>query len=134
MVVTKAEKRRQALARGARVKDLRNRLANLTEDERRQMLARGLVATVEGHELSPRNTMLVYLQANGRSPSVVGGYQQWCRAGKQVRKGEHGMMIWVPTQPADEDGEPEGDTRFITGHVFDITQVDDIKAEEEKGA
>jgi len=112
--------------RKARVKQLREQLANLSEPEKQALANRGLIATVEGRTLSLHNTYLVYLQGNGRQPTVVGGYQQWKRAGKQVKKGEHGYMIWFPAGPKDEDGELISAETFYTGTVFDISQVEDL--------
>lgn len=113
--------------RKAKVKALRQRLANLTDAEQAALKARAVIVNVEGHALSLTNTMLLYLQGNGHAPSVVGGYQQWKAAGRQVRQGEHGMIIWFPVGKRDEDGKLEGEVdRFFTGTVFDISQTDPI--------
>ena len=75
---------------------LRKKLANLNDTERANIEAKGLILTVEGRSLSLQNTILLYLQQpNGVAPTVVGGYKQWQRAGKQVRKGEHSSMLWL---------------------------------------
>ena len=108
----------------AKLKELRQRLANLTEEERQALTARGLIATVEGRTLSLHNTLLVYIQSSGRIPSVVGGYQQWRKAGKQVKRGEHGLTIWFPVGVKDEEGELLEAETFYTGTVFDISQVE----------
>ena len=112
--------------RKARVKELRTRLANLSEAEKQALTSRGLIATVEGRTLSLHNTILVYLQANGHLPSIVGGYQQWKKAGKQVRKGEHGFIIWFPVGTKDKDTGDLIDSpdTFYTATVFDISQVE----------
>ena len=113
--------------RKERIKQLRERLAGLTPEERQALAARGMVATVEGRTLSLHNTLLVYLQGNGTQPTVIGGYQQWKRAGKQVKKGEHGMMIWFPVGQKDEDtGDILTAETYYTATVFDISQVEAI--------
>lgn len=108
----------------AKIKELRQRLANLTDQDKQALINRGMIATVEGRVLSLHNTILVYFQSNGTTPTVVGGYKQWLRAGRQVRKGEHGRMIWFPAGQKDEDGEIIECERFFTGTVFDISQTE----------
>lgn len=109
-----------------RIEALRQQLANLTDQDKQALTSRGLIATVEGRTLSYHNTLLVYLQCNGQQPSVVGGYKQWLRAGKQVIKGQHGFMIWFPIGEKDkETGDITDATHFYTGTVFDISQVQD---------
>ena len=110
--------------RKQRIKELRTRLANLTPQEREKLSLRGLIATVEGRTLSLHNTLLVYLQSNGTLPTIIGGYRQWKQAGKQVRRGEHGYMIWFPVGEKTEDGDIIAAETFYTGTVFDISQVE----------
>jgi len=113
--------------RKERIKQLRDRFANLSDQEKQALAARGLIATVEGRTLSLHNTLLVYLQCNGRIPAVVGGYKQWKIAGKQVKKGEHGFMIWFPVGEKDEEtGDILSAERYFTATVFDISQVEAI--------
>jgi len=112
-----------------RIKELRQKLANLKPEDRQALISRGLTATVEGRTLSLHNTLLVYLQSTKTKPTVVGGYQQWKRAGKQVRKGEHGFTIWFPVGPKDKETDDvlTAET-FYTTTVFDISQVEPILA------
>lgn len=114
----------QSMERKERIKELRTRLANLTPQEQESLSSRGLIATVEGRTLSFHNTLLVYLQSNGVPPTIVGGYKQWRNAGKQVRKGEHGYMIWFPVGDKTDDGDIIDAHTFYTGTVFDISQVE----------
>jgi len=114
----------QSTERKQRIKELRTRRANLTPQERETLSSRGLIATVEGRTLSLHNTLLVYLQSNGAIPTIVGGYQQWRTVGKQVRKGEHGYMIWFPVGDKTDDGDIIAAETFFTGTVFDISQVE----------
>lgn len=112
--------------RKQRIKELRQRLSNLTEKERQTLASRGIIATVEGRTLSLHNTLLVYLQANGQTPTVVGGYQQWLKAGRQVLKGEHGYMIWFPVGSKNEEtGDIIHAETYFTATVFDISQTEE---------
>ena len=113
--------------RKSKIKEIRQKLSNLSEEQKQSLTANGLILTVGGRTLSLYNTLLICLQsAIGKLPTVVGGYQQWRTTGKQVRKGEHGFIIWFPVGPKDEDGDIEAE-RFFTGTVFDISQVEDIE-------
>lgn len=115
--------------RKQKIKVLRDRLSNLTELEKQALASRGIIATVEGRTLSLHNTILVYLQSNGQATTVVGGYQQWKKAGRQVKKGEHGLMIWFPVGQKDQDtGDITAPETFYTGTVFDISQTEPIEA------
>jgi hypothetical protein len=105
-----------------KIADLRKRLSGITEIEKSRLISKGTVTTIEGHVLSVRNTMLCYFQF--ANPTVVGGFQQWRKAGRTVRKGEHGMAIFTPCHTKSDDGSDE--TYFITSTVFDITQTDTI--------
>jgi len=115
------------LEKKAKLKQLRERLSNLNEEEKKALLDKGLILTVEGRLLSPHNTILIYLQANGTIPTVVGGFQQWKRARKVVRKGEHGFIIWFPVGQKDEEGETVNVETFYTATVFDVSQVEPLQ-------
>lgn len=126
-----------APSRQERMKELARRVAALTPEQRAAFAARSPVVTIEGHALSIRNTASLCIQL-GADVSVVGGYQQWRRAGRQVRKGEHGGLILIPRAPKGGQGDdsgatgtPDGDAEpsrlyFIGGTVFDISQTDPI--------
>lgn len=112
--------------RQARLKELRDKLKALTPEQRQVLLDRGLVATIEGRTLSTHNTIMVYFQSNGTLPTIVGGYQQWRKAGRSVKKGEHGFTIWFPVGQKDEDGDILAAERYFTGTVFDVTQTEEL--------
>lgn len=115
------EARRDNFKRIARI------VANLTQQERENMIcAKHGVCTIEGRSLSCNNMCLCLFQ--NPACTVVGGFQQWKVAGRQVRKGEHGSMIWVPCFRKNEAGEQEEGSPpgFIIGTVFDISQTDAI--------
>lgn len=113
--------------RKERIKQLRKQLLELTAEKRQVLAAQGMIATIEGRVLSLHNTLLVYLQSNGQTPTVVGGYKQWKAAGRQVQRGQHGFTIFFPVGPKDEDGDIIAAERFFTGTVFDISQTEAIE-------
>jgi hypothetical protein len=114
--------------RRERLAELRKKLANLNPDER-QAMAEGIgVLTVEGRSLSVNNQILLAFQHP--KATIVGGGQQWKRAGRIVRKGEHGSIIWFPTIKGDGDTPEDQEVNFLTGIVFDITQTDPINKED----
>ena len=95
----KSEERRE------RFRQLVKTLAEMPESQRFQFTMKvGAVVTCEGHPLSPTNTSLCLMQRD--NATIVGGFQQWLKQGRAVRKGEHGLSIWVPTQ-FKVKGEPE---------------------------
>jgi hypothetical protein len=135
------EQKQRAAERRERFRTLAKTVAEMTDAERAALVDRcGTVVTIEGHPLSFFNTCLVLSQNPGAS--VVGGFAQWIKAGRAVRKGERGLGIWVPVakgkgdeapaagsdQPADADGNDDtGRPRFIMGTVFDIAQTDEVE-------
>jgi hypothetical protein len=61
--------------------------------------------------------------------SMVGGFRQWLDKGRAVKKGEHGLMIWIPTKgkekPTAEEVEQETNRpNFVMGTVFDVSQTE----------
>ena len=103
----------------------------MTEDERSALVLKlGAIVTCEGRALSAFNSCLVLTQFP--TASMVGGFRQWKGHGRSVKKGEHGLMIWVPTTGKDDTEQPteeetEGVAKragFIMGTVFDITQTE----------
>ena len=132
-----AEQKAKAEERRARFKQLWKQVANMPELERVQLANKLGIVTVEGAALSPRNQCLIALQSP--AASVVGGFRQWIKQGRCVKKGEHGAMIWCPTgtrntQTTADDPNSQAqadsgnDVYFIIGTVFDIGQTQELKA------
>ncbi len=125
------EQKQKAAARREAFRALAKRISDLTEEEREALAARAGIRTIEGRELSPVNQCLLINQRD--RVTVVGGFQQWRRAGRAVNKGEHGLAIWVPVGFGRQDGETTGEQigengeerrrGFIMGTVFDISQT-----------
>lgn len=130
------EQKAAAAERRAKFKALWKQVADLPQDQRIAMSHKYGFRTVEGHELSLFNQLLIALQCP--TASVLGGFRQWLKHGRAVQKGQHGIMIWVPCgagkaepttpdQEATEDGKPG----FIVGTVFDIAQTQETNATQE---
>lgn len=114
------------------------RVAAMPEDERNALARRINVTNVEGHALSPRNQLLIALQI-GCNATIVGGFKQWLKQGRCVRKGQHGAAILFPRTFGDKNGltnatagaetaataeaGKKSNVRFLTGTVFDISQT-----------
>lgn len=117
--------------RKAKLAQLIKEISGMTSLQRCEMFSRlPVVVNCEGRPLSVRNTILIHRQIN--APTMVGGFRQWLKAGRCVKKGEHGAAILFPrTNGKAKDETPQdGETRvksegirFLTGTVFDIAQT-----------
>ena len=126
----KAEKRREQF------RSLCAQVAALDDGARQALAARMLATTVEGRTLSFGNQLLIALQRT--DVTLVGGFHQWKKAGRAVKKGESGLMIWCPTDRRGEREQvaPDGSTEkvisvdekpgFILGYVFDVSQTEEV--------
>jgi len=128
---TEAQKQ-AAKDRRERMRAIAAKVAAMTPEERAILAGHG-VFTVEGRALSTFNQCMIVMQ--DPSASVVGGFQQWRKSGRQVRKGEKGLALWIPLAGSTEteaatDRKSER-PRFMLGTVFDVTQTDPINAESE---
>lgn len=131
---TPTKKRRQpteaqrvaAEERRAKMRELAKTVSAMTETERFALIERhGSLVTIEGRSLSPFNSCFLLMQH--ASVSVVGGFRQWIAAGRCVRKGEHGLAMWIPIAGGKSDeasDDEERKQRFTLATVFDITQTD----------
>jgi len=129
------EQKEAALIRRQGIKNL-CALVKALPIEKRVLLADSYgIRNPEGRELSPFNQCLLVHQNS--SVSIVGGFSQWKKLGRSVKKGERALAIWVPCAKqaegaGDAGADPDtGEDRFfILGNVFDITQTetDDEKA------
>lgn len=113
-------------AKRLRMKELAKKIAAMPEELRQELAARSPVGTIEGRQLSLKNQLLVALQMP--QATIVGGFRQWIKAGRCVRKGEHGASIWIPLGRKTEAGEIEmEDSRaFMLATVFDCSQTKSI--------
>jgi len=112
----------------SRIQTIRKTLSEMTEEQRTQLIEKfGIVTTIEGHPLTAHNTCFLYAQTE-KPVTVIGGFQQWLKAGRIVKKGEKSLLIFVPSQRSNEGNEAAGDDDvfFFTANVFDITQTEVI--------
>ena len=118
----------EKLTRKEKLRAIIKKIAAMTENERNKLAIQMNVRTVEGRSLSLHNSIMLSLQSP--TATIIGGFNQWKKAGRVVKKGEHGSAIWVPygikkqiDQEDDYIGEPTG---FGLGTVFDISQTEAI--------
>ena len=117
----------------AKMGTLAKQVRAMSEDEKNAFIDRlgGLVVTCEGHTLTPYNTIFLLYQVGKVNITMIGGFKQWQKVGRRVRKGQHAIgHIYVPmgAKKLDDDsdeGEPE-EIRFRLVPVFDVSQTDEI--------
>ncbi len=112
------------MSRKDRISILRKKLASLSPMQRQAIADKLGIVTVEGRSLSTCNQVLLALQLP--NPTIVGGFKQWLKAGRYVRKGEHGALIFFPVGQKDENGDVEDAEKFFVAAVFDISQTDEL--------
>jgi len=113
---------------------IRKTLSEMSEEQRQAIADKYGIVTVEGHLLTPHNQCFLVAQSEINF-TVVGGFQQWKKSGRIVRKGEHGVLILVPSK-TNSDENPEivsdgEDVRFFSATVFDISQTEIINKQNE---
>ena len=122
----------QAIAeKKAKMKELAESFSRLDESQRLEVSRKmGEIRTIEGNPLSLRNTYLLIVQRP--KVSLVGGFQQWRKAGRIVRKGEKSLLILCPATRKNKEQTEEGkeDIFFIGGNVFDISQTEPLTTAE----
>lgn len=134
-----SEQKEAAAARRAAIKQLCGIVKALPVEKRVLLAASYGIRNPEGRELSPFNQCLLVHQNS--SVSIVGGFQQWKKLGRSVKKGERALAIWVPcgkqaegANEAAADPDTENDRFFILGSVFDITQTETDEEREARKA
>jgi hypothetical protein len=114
-----------AAARRERFRQMAKQVAAMTDEQRGQIVSNiGAVPTCEGRALSVFNSCLILSQCS--AASMVGGFKQWIKAGRAVKKGEHGLGIWIPMVGKSEEDEA-GELYFNMGTVFDISQTQELQ-------
>lgn len=110
----------------------RKLLANLTDEQREQIANSFGVVTVEGRVLSRYNQLLLSMQSGNleSKPSVVGGFNQWKKSGRIVKKGATSLIIWIPTIKSSDKPENETELNFLLGNVFDIQQTEPLEPQQ----
>lgn len=109
-----------------KMNSLAKQIGRMPADQQKAIADKIGTVTCEGHPLSMFNCCFLYQQTE-RPLAMVGGHNQWKRAGRIVRKGEHACgHIWVPLGKKNGDQETDDDRpRFRLIPVFDITQTEE---------
>ena len=112
---------------------IRKTLSEMTEGQSQAVADKLGIVTVEGHLLTPHNQCFLVAQSEINF-TIVGGFQQWKKAGRIVRKGEHGFLIFVPSKAKKEANSEmisdDENVHFLTATVFDISQTEVIAKSE----
>ena len=113
-----------------------DQLATALENGHSQTLKEYLATMARFHPYSAGNQLLIHLQRP--TATHIAGYQTWKKLGRQVKKGEKGILIQAPIQyryttttETTRNNREEDNTVTVTrlsgfkpAHVFDITQTD----------
>lgn len=127
---TAEEKTEFVAKKKARIAEIRAMLLSMTDEQRKQLLEdNGVIVTIEGHKLTDHNTIFLISQSE-KNISVIGGFKQWMKAGRAVKKGEKSLLIFVPSlkKEAEPTSTAPEDVFFLTANVFDISQTELIPA------
>lgn len=120
--------------RRAAFRKIVKRVADMSAVQKAELGRHGAVK-LDGSSFGPCNTMLIALQSPGAS--MCASFGNWIKAGRCVRKGEHGVSIWVPIGGRKVVNETTGATEnqsggekpgFTSGTVFDVSQTDELSA------
>ena len=115
----------KAKALRKRIDDSLDTLAKAVDDVRASEAFKAYLAVqARFHRYSWHNSMLICMQRP--DATHVAGYQTWRKLGRQVNKGEHGIMIFAPCpwKRETDDGETEQGIFFRAVHVFDVAQTE----------
>jgi hypothetical protein len=134
------EQKAAAAARREAFKGFMAQVKAITPEKRVLMASAYGIRNPEGRELSPYNQCLLIHQLP--TVSIVGGFAQWAKLDRSVRKGEKALSIWVRTgsskAEAADDAEPadteSARSNFIIGTVFDISQTETALERDERRA
>ncbi|MEW5844124.1 MAG: ArdC family protein [Bacteroidota bacterium] len=127
-MLTQEQKTRSRKEKREKLIRIRKTLSEMSEEQRQAVANKFGIVTVEGHLLTPHNQCFLVAQSEINF-TVVGGFQQWKKAGRVVRKGEHGFLILVPSKQKDKNEidnyiADDEDIKFYSATVFDISQTD----------
>ena len=88
------------------------------------------IATTKGHFLSGINAFLVMYQCQA-NPIKVGGFKQWREIGRRVKKGAHGLAIYLPARPRKAKAVEANETEVLIND-FAIVAPEPKKDSEKK--
>lgn len=108
-----------------RIAEWKEFIKNTSQERLDEIYAQfGICQTIEGKTLSEKNSILIQRQEG--KPGVYGGFQQWRKEGRMVRKGEKSFKIFVPKTFKDKDTGEDGLSGFIMVSMFSKEQTDEI--------
>ena len=110
--------------------ELMKYLKSLTPEQRTEIANKYGFLSVEGHQYSPTNQILIVSQLKDINTTILAGFKQWNKAGRFVKKGEHGASIFINCNKKNEEDNIE--SYFIMSTVFDISQTDLFEVQNEK--
>ena len=117
------EQKAKAAERKAKLREICTQIRAMEDGERARLASRMQVRSVTGATLSPHNQSMIAMQK--ADATIVGGFRQWLRESRAVRKGEHGLGILIPRFEKGEGGDGPGSLNgFLYGTVFDVSQTD----------
>ncbi len=111
-----------------KLRKLSKMVSDMPESERLERF-RGNVLGCAGTVFSAFNTC--FLIAQNPKCTLVGGFDQWKKQKRQVKKGETAMAIWIPAPFGSKEGEAidseNKGMRFILKNcMFDISQTEEM--------
>jgi len=124
------EQKAKAQEKRAKLREICRQIKAMDDGERARLASRTQARNIEGLTLSPHNQCMLAFQKP--DVTIVGGFRQWKRAGRTVKKGEHGLGIWIPRfvgekkEDGDTETEPGTLEGFLFGTVFDVSQTEEV--------
>ncbi len=113
-----------------KIKAIYQSIKDLTPEQKEQLIMQLNIKNPEGHSLSGNNCLLLDRQAamyhQNISFSVVGGFKQWQKYNRKVKKGESGFYIAIPSKKQEQQSENDDEVFFFFKAVFDISQTEDL--------
>lgn len=126
-MLSEEQKQQKRQEKKEKVIHIRKTLSEMSEEQRQAIAEKYGIVTVEGHLLTPHNQCFLVVQSE-INLTVISGFQQWKKAGRVVRKGEHGFLILVPSKTNDTENaemvSDDEDVRFFSATIFDISQTE----------
>jgi hypothetical protein len=118
-------------AKKQKIRAIFKSVKDLTPEQKDILMQNLLIKNPEGHLLSGNNCLLLERQAAMYNPnisfSVVGGFQQWQKYNRKVKKGESGFYIAIPSKKESEhNSENNDEVFFFFKAVFDISQTEEL--------
>jgi hypothetical protein len=118
-----------------KIKAIYQSVKDLTPEQKEQLIMSLNIKNPEGHSLSGNNCILLERQAAMYNPnisfSVVGGFNQWQKHNRKVKKGESGFYIAIPSKKENQQSKESDEVFFFFKAVFDVTQTEELSTANE---